>query len=528
MVAVEIDSKRSTADLLRGRVVEILGNIDAPTTDSKRVILRHDLPREFPPSVLLHSNEVSTKLTEKEISGRRDLRSLPFVTIDGADARDHDDAIVMEDSTTCWVAIADVGHYIAPDSPLDHEAASRANSYYFPDLVLPMLPERLSNNICSLRPKEDRLVLAAKLQFTLDGTLERTTLVGGIICSQARLTYEGVDEAFARGRASNVPPEILPMLRNLKTLAEKIFDSRMKEGGIDFDFSETKVILNEHGDVEAMARRVRTPSQRIVEELMLAANRGVAEVLGKAGYPLVYRIHYLPQPKKLKEYLNVLRAYGFKVRMEPEQADPKELGKVLLQIGSTPRGKVLTALALRAMAQAAYSPQNVGHYGLGFQEYVHFTSPIRRYADLVVHRQVRRYLRKENPKSGILFPPRFGSMENLSLHISALERTAQLAEREIQQLKGIRFLMKKRGRLFWGIVVGMIEHGFFVELEDHSVEGMVHVRRLPQDRYEFDPATMTFNGRKRGRVFRLGDRLRLRLEEASLEEARIDFSLAGS
>ncbi|HLG21164.1 MAG TPA: VacB/RNase II family 3'-5' exoribonuclease [Bdellovibrionota bacterium] len=525
VIAVQIDRERSSHDRLRGRLLANLGVLKNPTVDSKIVIYRNALPREFSKEGLAEADRIGEDISPIEIARRKDLRALPFVTIDGEDARDHDDAVALESDGVLWIAIADVGHYVASDSALDRDALERGNSYYFPDTVLPMLPERLSNRICSLRPNEDRLVLAARVTITPDGTLSGAELFEGIIRSRARLTYEGVDRALEFGQDETVPPELLPMLRKMLGVTTALFEKRISEGGIDFDLSETRVVLNQHGEVTEMARRVRTPSQRIVEELMLAANRGVAWVLTSAGYPVVYRVHDRPEEGKLMDFVNLLRNYGYKVKFTPRKADPRELDEILHRFNGDPRSRVFSYLALRSMSQAVYATKNIGHYGLGFTHYAHFTSPIRRYADLIVHRVVRRYLHKGSRGNETLFPPAYGSLENVALQISERERVAQTAEREIRKLKAIRFFLEKRGKEYSGFIVGMVPRGFFVELDEHSVDGFVHVDRMGRERYFFSEAEMVFRSSRGSRVFRLGAPVTVKVFEASIREFRLDFSL---
>ncbi len=523
VVVVRNNPKLSTSHLIKGNIETVLGPIDDPKIDSWIVIYRNGLPRTFPEEVLKETHKIDFQLSPAEVHRRKDLRHLPFVTIDGADARDHDDAIALDPEGKVWVAIADVSHYVSPHSSTDEEAAARGNSYYFPDLVLPMLPEKLSNQICSLVPEKDRLCLAVSLEVSNDGKLGHVELFEAIIQSRARLTYEGVYQALSSSSHHEVPTHLLPMLEKLSRLSEKMFRKRLSEGGIDFDLCETQVVLNTHGEVEALNRRERTPAQRIIEELMLAANKGVALILSQADYPSIYRVHERPDPKKLEDFLSIVRSYGFKATLDPFKADPHELDRLLKQFKNVKESKVFSSLTLRSMRQAFYSPQNIGHYGLGFSHYLHFTSPIRRYADLVVHRITKSFIHQE--ATSHLFPKTYGTLENIALHISSQERLAQMAEREIRQLKGIRFLEHKIGKVFRGTIVGMIPKGIFVELEDHSVEGFVSAEKFHGDQYWFMEREMMFRGRKHGENIKLGQEVIVSVDEVIFSRARINFSL---
>jgi ribonuclease R len=469
--------------------------------------------------VLQAAQRIPGDIGPRELAGRTDLQSLPFVTVDGEDARDFDDAVAWERGNTLWVAIADVGHYVTPGDPLDREAAARANSYYFPDCVLPMLPERLSNDLCSLRPGEDRLVLAARMELDERGRVLRSEFREAVIRSRARLTYEGVD----RG---DVPPELAPMVREMQAVSESMYRLRIAEGGIDFDIPEARVELGPGGATTGLLRRERTPSQRLIEEFMLAANQAAARTLSEAGVALPYRVHDGPDSEKLGDFLRVLRAYGYTVKKEEAVGTAQTINRLLARLAKDPRRKVFAYHLLRSMAQARYSERNIGHFGLGFPLYCHFTSPIRRYADLLVHRALRRRLRGER-KPATDVPPGFGSLENVALHMSERERVAAGAEREIVKLKGIRFLADKIGNSYAGLITGLVSKGLFVELEEHAIEGFVHVTRMGGDRYEFSEPDMVMKGTRRGKTFRLGDRIRVRVEEASLPAMRIEFSLAG-
>ncbi|MFH1262545.1 MAG: RNB domain-containing ribonuclease [Pseudomonadota bacterium] len=550
VVAVTIDWKGSTGKELRGNLAAVLGPLDDPKIDSLMVIFRNNIPKKFPNDAVEEANRIPETISDSDLAGRTDLRNLPFVTIDGADARDHDDAVTLDREGNLWVAIADVAHYVYPDRPLDREAASRGNSFYFPDRVVPMLPERLSNNLCSLRPNEDRLALAAKLRISPDGALTKTELFEVVIRSRARLTYEGVDRELSgrdidsaerlRGgtsrrpggtlppkserSGSDIPDDLLPMLSRMRELSQTMFKKRMSEGGIDFDLSETKVVLDDHGSVTAMARRERTPAQQIVEEFMLAANKGVAHTLDHKGFPVIFRVHEKPDARKLADFIYLLRAYGYTVSFDCSKADPIELDRLLHRFDKDPRGEVFSFLALRSMRQACYSPQNLGHYGLGFRDYLHFTSPIRRYADLVVHRMVRAFLQKKGTTEPS-FPKNYGTLENISAYISSQERLAQTAEREVRLLKGIRFLSGRKKETFKGTIVGIVSQGMFVALDEHAVEGFLHVKNLGNDQFDLFEREKLLRGRRHGKTVRLGDRVTVRVEEASIPEFRLNFSV---
>jgi ribonuclease R len=516
VIAVRLDREKSKHGKHYAKFIRTLGSMNDPQIDSKIVVHRHELPTQFPNEAIQEAQKIHRQPPPP--GHRTDLRHIPFVTIDGADAKDHDDAVALDKHGNLWVAIADVAHYVRVGSALDQEACARGNSYYFPDSVLPMLPEILSNDLCSLKPEVDRLVLAVKMVLTSEGRLKDWQIVEGVIHSKARLTYEGVDAEFQNGKVD-------PMLQQMRNLADVVYRSRVKDGGIDFDLSEAKVVLNEHGGVEAMARRERTPSQRIIEEFMLLANKAVATELNRSGREAVYRIHDKPDSKKLEIFFELVRSQGIRCNLKASDGDPNKMGKVLVEISKSEKRKIFSYLALRTMSQAYYSTHNIGHYGLGFPLYVHFTSPIRRYADLLIHREVKRLLQHDRNKSEI-FPRYFQSLENVCLHISQCERTAQLAEREIRSIKATRFLSERIGSKFRSMIVGVIKHGFFVELDEHAVEGFVPLFQLPRDRYVFNERELTLKGLRRKKIYRVGDRLSVRANKADLPMFRVDFSLA--
>ena len=492
-----------------------------PSKDTDLIIERNDLPARFPKHVLSNANGISDTIPSSEVKARKDLRKIPFVTIDGEDAKDFDDAIALEDDGTLWVAIADVSHYVHAGDEIDVEAAGRGNSYYFPDRVLPMLPEKLSNGLCSLKPRVERLAVAVQIP---PNEKADPRIFNAVIKSTARLTYTEVDKALrTKNKDGKIPKRRYEMLSKLRNTTLSLYEKRMQNGGIDFELSEAKIILRKDGTVASMSRRTRTPAQHIVEELMLLANRKIAKLLSDAGYEFPFRSHGEPEFEKIKDFLRIAKAYGYRIPFKAKDANPANLAKILAKMKEGGREKVFTFLLLRAMQQAKYAPKNWEHYGLGFEYYCHFTSPIRRYADLIVHRVLKQYLSKTKTKH--TFPKSYGSMNNICVHISETERVAITAEREMQSIKAARFLADKIGKEFKGSIVGIIGKGIFVELDDHAVEGMVHVRKLGNDYFEFKEQDMTMVGKRSGKAFRLGDPIKIRVDSTSIEKRQIDFSV---
>ncbi len=509
---VSIDWKASTHDFLQGRLKQILGSLMDPSVDTPLVAHRHGLSLEFSKGLLSAAEE-----TRPPQDDRMDLKHVPFVTVDGDTAHDFDDAIALDDEGNLWVAIADVSCFVPPESPLDLEAAKRGNSFYFPDRALPMLPPALSSEACSLKPNEERLALVLKTNFNEDPPT--TEIYRARIISKRRLTYASVWETLNRSPKDSTEEMLHRMLRKAKSL----FKERMEIGGVDFDFPEINIQLDAEQETANLGWEERTWAHRIVEEFMLWANKEVARTLSEKGFSLPFRVHDVPVQQKLSDFLRILRNYGYEIGSK-KQSERELILYLIQRFEKDDRKDVFHNFLLRSMSQARYSTENIGHFGLGFSHYCHFTSPIRRYSDLLVHRLIHLFLDQKGSSTKI-FPREFQTLQNVCVHISEQERKSVTAEREIQKVKGIRFLNERSGETFSGRITGMVSKGLFVELIDVPIEGFVHVSFMRKDRFHFDEQNMVMKGRRWGKTYRLGDPVKVRTIEASLERIQIDFAL---
>ncbi len=486
------------------RVVERLGNMGDARSVSLIVIHTHDIPTEFPPGVVAEA-ERARGVT---VRGRTDLRDLPLVTIDGEDARDFDDAVHAEpdgDGFLLTVAIADVAHYVRPGSPLDRSAWTRGNSCYFPDRVVPMLPEALSNGWCSLRPNEDRGCLFVRMRVGPDGSKRSHEFGRGLMRSAARLTYEQVQEAHDAGTATALP--IAPLYAAFRVL----LSARIARGTLDLDLPERKVVLDESGRVAAVAPRPRLDSHRLIEEFMVLANVCAAEELERLHRPCMYRVHAPPSDEKLDNLRGFLR--GFDISLPPgNQIHPRDLDRVLKKVAGTEAAPLINEVMLRSQSQAAYSPDNIGHFGLALARYAHFTSPIRRYADLLVHRALIAGLKLG---AGGLEEEEAGRFADTAEHITATERRAALAERDAVDRYLAAFMTDKVGSTFAARISGVTRFGLFVTVAGNGASGLVPISSLPDDFWMHDEATASLTGRRTRLSFRLAQEVEVRLAEAS-------------
>lgn len=527
LVIAEITEVPTGRQGFQGRVVHVLGQAGDPALDTDMVIAEFDLPRAFPPEVERDASAIPDRLTPGMLAGRRDLRALTTVTIDGEHAKDFDDAVSVDPlpdgGFRLWVHIADVSAYVPWDSPLDQEARRRGTSVYFPDRVVPMFPERLSNGLCSLNPGEDRLTLTCDMTFDADGHRAAYELYPSVIISDERMTYTAVggileqgDEGLSRRYAS-----LLPMFRTMRALCERLSQRRRERGSIDFDLPEPEILLDILGETTAIVKHPRTIAHRIIEEFMLAANETVAQHLDGLRIPSVYRVHERPDPDKLLNFVQIASGFGHRVALgEPVQ--PKSLARAVEAVRGRPEEALLNTLLLRSMKQARYAVVNSGHFGLAATHYTHFTSPIRRYPDLVIHRLVRAAL-----AGGGLSTERLETLlPEIALWSSARERLSMEAEREVVDLKKARFMADKVGEEFAGAIGGVTAYGFFVQLSDVFVEGLVRAETIGDDFYVHDEARHALVGRRKRRVFRLGDPVRVTVDRVDLIRRQVDFRLA--
>ncbi|WP_407351312.1 ribonuclease R [Luteimonas sp. R10] len=509
-----------------GRVLAVLGDALTPSLVVEAAIHGHELPHEFPQAVLDEAASVPLTVDLKSAGGRVDLRELPLVTIDGEDAKDFDDAVWCEpdrDGFRLIVAIADVSHYVRPESALDDEAQLRATSVYFPGFVVPMLPETLSNGICSLRPALDRLCFVCDMRVARDGTVRSSKFYEAVMHSHARLTYTqvwkaiGEDDAEAQAQVG----ALMPQVRRLHQLYQVLAKARARRGAIEFETSEVRFVLDNRGEVVQAGMLPRNDAHKLIEECMIAANVEAAKFLLETEVPAPFRVHDKPPESKYADLLEFLKE--FQLRMPPwSRVRPKDFTNLLAKVRERPDGPLIESVLLRSQSLAVYAPENIGHFGLALEAYAHFTSPIRRYPDLLVHRAIKHALLGKPPQA---FRYSARDMAALSLQCSERGRRADEAEREVDERYRAAWMEQHVGGEFDGVVSGVTSFGLFIELDQSKVNGLIHVTQLPHDFYHFDPIRKTLTGERRGREFRLGDRARVRVLKASLEERKIDFGL---
>ena len=512
-----------------GEVVSVLGERLTPSLIVEMAIASYGLPREWAPEVLAEAAQVEPQVTRDEAVGRVDLRKLPLVTIDGEDARDFDDAVYAEPSADGFrliVAIADVSHYVQPGSALDDEAQKRSTSVYFPGFVVPMLPETLSNGICSLNPKVERLCMVCDMQVGHDGDVSNSKFYPAIMRSHARLTYTRVWQALGEKNADARAElsDVMPQLERLHQLYHILAKARQRRGAIDFDSREVKFRLAPSGDVVQLGAEPRNDAHKLIEECMIAANVQAAKFLDQRQVPALYRDHAPPPASKYEDLLEFLREFGLKLPPAGE-VTPHDFSTLLKKVRKRVDSHLIESVLLRSQSLAVYSPKNSGHFGLALDAYAHFTSPIRRYPDLLVHRAIRFALSKRKLADYTYSP---SDMAVLATHCSQFERRADEAERDVDERYKCAWMEKHVGGEFEGIVSGVTSFGLFVELTESQVSGLVHITQLPNDYYHFDPIKHLLSGERRGLKFRLGDPVRVQVLRASLEDRKIDFRLVAN
>jgi ribonuclease R len=522
VVMVEIIEQPSRHSQPIGTIVEVLGNYADPGMEIEIALRKHDLPFEFSPKVVDETKALPDKVRKSEWDGRKDLRDLPLVTIDGETARDFDDAVFAEKKGRGWrlvVAIADVSHYVRPGMALDRDAMERGNSVYFPRRVIPMLPEKLSNGLCSLNPEVERLAMVCDMDINNSGEIKAYTFYPAVFRSRARLTYNQVWD-WLSGQAepeNDLHRALQPQLQTLYALFKILLKARHKRGAIDFETIETMMLFNDQGKIDNIVPVYRNNAHRVIEECMLAANVCASAFLEEHKQPCLYRVHEGPTPEKLEGLRNFLKEFGLGLP-GGETPSAKDYGVLLEKIKPRPDAQLLQTVMLRSLRQAMYSPDNVGHFGLSYEHYTHFTSPIRRYPDLLVHRSIKAVL------DGARYTP--GKWDEIGMHCSMTERRADEATRDVNNWLKCYYMQDRIGEEFAGTIASVVPFGVFVALDSVYVEGLVHVSELGEDYFQYDNVKHQMLGERSGQRYRLGDRLRVKLVRADLESGRIDFVLA--
>ena len=517
VVTVELIAQPSKHAQPIGRVAEVLGRYADPGMEIEIALRKFDLPHEFSKKALAAARALPEELTEEDLRGRRDLRTLPLVTIDGETAKDFDDAVYCERDGRgyrLFVAIADVAHYVAHGVPLDADARERGTSVYFPRRVIPMLPEKLSNGLCSLNPEVDRLTMVCEMAITPKGVVARYEFYAAVIRSHARLTYTEVWAMLESGRASPGREKLLPHLETLHDVFRRLAEERSRRGAIDFETIETRMVFDARGKIEKIMPEQRNDAHRVIEECMLAANVCAGAFLTQRSHPVLYRVHDVPAPEKVTALREFLAELGLNLP-GGDAPRPKDYAQLIERIKARPDFALLQTILLRSLKQAVYSPDNAGHFGLAFEAYVHFTSPIRRYPDLLVHRAIKAVLAGDRYE-GI-------DWDALGRHCSETERRADDASRDVENWLKCYYMQDHVGGTYSGVVTGVTPFGLFVTLDDYFVDGLVHISELGRDYFQFDAARHMLLGERTGKRFRLADRMDVKLVRVDLESRKIDF-----
>ncbi|WED43013.1 ribonuclease R [Legionella cardiaca] len=523
MVLAEIVAFPTKRNQAIGKIIHILGEHMAPGMEIEVAIFAHGIPAQWPEEVLAEVAKISQHVNEEEIKGRTDLRNLPFVTIDGEDAKDFDDAVYCyqkpKGGYQLYVAIADVSHYVKVDSALDKEAAKRGNSVYFPGQVVPMLPEALSNGICSLNPHVDRLCMVAEMAISTDGKITRSRFYRAVFHSHARLTYTQVGKWLEANADMGEHEELRPALEALNSLFNVLLKARKSRGAIDFETTETSIEFDENRKIERIVPVMRNDAHRLIEECMLAANVATARFLEKAEIPTLYRVHSLPDEDKINALRLFLGELGLRLG-GGKKPHPKDFQKTMAEIGERPERHLIETVMLRSLKQAQYIEENDGHFGLAYPAYTHFTSPIRRYPDLLIHRAIGHLIDNQEI---VHFPYTKEDMNRMGKHCSTTERRADEATREVISWLKCEYMQDKLGQVFEGTISAVTGFGIFVELNEIYVEGLVHITSLRNDYYAFDAVKHRLVGERSGQVYRLGDKMSVMVARVDLDERKIDF-----
>lgn len=546
---IEYPNKRSKAI---AEITEILGDVSTPGIEIDVALHSFDIPHEWPRSVKKQIKLFDDAVSNEDVKARHDLRDLPFVTIDGEDAKDFDDAVFAKKTDNGWklfVAIADVSHYVHLNTALDKEAKERGTSVYFPGHVVPMLPEKLSNGLCSLKPETDRLAMVCEMDISFKGELKTYRFCEAVIYSHARLTYTEVGDMLQepvnetsekiRNKLRKTYDPLIPHLESLYSLYKALKSHRAGDGAMEFESTETRIVFAENKKIKEIIPVERNDAHKLIEECMLCANVAAARLLESMELPALYRIHEGPNPDKLAGLREFLFEMGLMLG-GGEKPTPADYQQTLLSIADRPDRNLLQTMMIRSMMQAVYQPENVGHFGLGFPAYTHFTSPIRRYPDLLVHRAIRYLIRnKKNRKllphdgqeklgKGQIYPYQLGDLVALGESTSAAERRADAASYSVINWLKCEYMKDRVGDVYEGTVTSVTSFGLFVELEGIYVEGLVHITELDNDYYHYDPARHCLEGERTNKIYRLGDTLEVRVARVDLEEKQIDLQLSSS
>jgi ribonuclease R len=553
VVAVELTESPSMFSQPVGRVTEVLGEIDDPGMEIEIAVRKYEVPHRFSPETVAQAAQLPDRIRPVDRRHRIDLTDVPLVTIDGEDARDFDDAVYAEPVKTgrgksafngyrLIVAIADVSHYVKPGEPLDEDAYERATSVYFPRRVIPMLPEKLSNGLCSLNPDEDRLAMVCDMLVTAEGDIHAYQFFPGVMRSHARLTYTEVAAVLAntRGPEAMKRHELVPQLLNLHEVYRALLKARAKRGAVDFETTETQIVCDDNGRIEKIVPRVRTEAHKLIEECMLAANVCAADFIERAKHPSLYRVHEGPTPEKRTTLQNYLRALGIGMGVSDDPA-PGEFQAIAQATKDRPDVAQIHSMLLRSMQQAIYTPENSGHFGLAYEAYTHFTSPIRRYPDLVVHRVIKALLhgKRYHLHSGAIeeAPMRRGgkparpanheaeAWQMAGAHCSANERRADEASRDVEAWLKCRYMREHLGEEYAGTVSAVTSFGLFVQLDGLYVEGLVHITELGGEYYRFDEVRQELRGERTGIRYAVGARVRVQVSRVDLDGRKIDFRM---
>lgn len=527
MVELTHYPEKNYATSLEGIVKQVIGHKNDPGMDILSIVVSNGIPTKFPDDVLAEADQVPDTINEKDLVGRRDLREQLIVTIDGEDAKDLDDAVTVKKLANgnyfLGVHIADVSNYVTEGSQLDREAYERGTSVYLTDRVIPMIPQRLSNGICSLNPHVPRLTMSCEMEIDPNGQVVSHDIFPSVIQTTERMTYTAVNQILEEQDEQVMEryQQLVPMFQEMQELHQILEEMRIRRGAISFEDREAKILVEPDGQPTDILLRSRGVGERLIESFMLAANETVAEHFNKRNFPFIYRIHEQPKEEKMQRFFDFASALGIVVRGTKGTITPKDLQKVIENVEDKPESAVINTMLLRSMQQARYSEDNFGHYGLAAEYYTHFTSPIRRYPDLIVHRLIRSYGQDPSEANQTYWK---NELPEIAEHSSKMERRAVEAEREVDAMKKAEYMMDKVGEEFEGIISSVVKFGLFIELPN-TIEGLIHINELKQDYFHFIENHLALVGERTGLTFKIGQKVRVKVIKADPEERAIDFEL---